>query len=766
LAALPATALAGTADIIAPQNDPHTIDDGWQAGVCTTDTPTCSVNTPGNFFERAAAHPQVGFTQFIVKEESGPIFGERPVGNLKTVRVDLPVGLSVNPQATPQCPLEAGDSPGGCPINTKVGTSAVTVTNPSTGLSLELPAVNVYNLVPLNEEPARFGLSILGNDIFLEAGIAWEGDYHEYFTIAVAKLEVGVPLEVARIAKNRLVFDGRSGDGTFITTPSTCHDPEAAPYEHIYSTWLRADSYEIPDPSFPAGSEFFESPLPEGTGPKECDSIPYDPSLAFDPNVAATDSPAGAATSVDVPHLTGGGERESSHTLRAAVTLPAGMGLNPSVANGLEACTDAQFGKGARDPVACPPASKIGTVAIETPPLPPGSIEGNVYVGRQLSRDPASGQEYRIFVDGESPRYGISARLIGNVRADPQTGRLTAVFDDPPLGGLPQVPFSSFQLKFDDGSRAPLTSPPTCGPHTASAAMTPWSGNPAATPSDEFSLGQAPDGGECAETLAQRPFAPDFAARSGNHGAGAFSDLQLELSRSDGEQELKGVDVVLPRGLTAKLAGLQYCSQAALSAAAANAGTTEAANPSCPPTSLVGAASVLAGSGPAPLPIGGRVFLAGPYAGAPLSLAIVTPATAGPFDLGSVVARWHCSSTAKPPRFTPSRTRFPTSSAARCSTSARSWSALTGLASPSIRPTAPGASLPAPCAAAGRTRSTPPPSAHSRSRPPSRSAAARGSGSNRSSSCVSSVPGSGPGTRSCVRSSSPARATRTSGAPW
>jgi hypothetical protein len=37
--------------------------------------------------------------------------------------------------------------------------------------------------------------------------------------------------------------------------------------------------------------------------------------------------------------------------------------------------------------------------------------------------------------------------------------------------------------------------------------------------------------------------------------------------------------------------------------------------------------------------VGGTAYLAGPYKGAPLSLAIFTPATAGPFDLGTVVVR-------------------------------------------------------------------------------------------------------------------------------
>ncbi|HEX7059869.1 MAG TPA: hypothetical protein VF176_08475 [Solirubrobacterales bacterium] len=636
---------ANTGDIIAPQNDPHTPADGWQAGTCTTDTPIeCSIDTPDQFFRQAGGHPQVGFTQFIVKEGPGALPGTQvPVGNLKTVRVDLPAGLTVNPQATPQCDLAPGASPtsSNCPASSKVGTSTVTAENPDTGFSLTLDPADVFNLVPRDGQPALFGLSILGNDAYLEAGVAWEGDYHEYFTIHVAKLSLPgdpafLPLgDAARIAKNRLVFDGRAGDGTFITTPSTCFDPAVSGFEHVYSTYLRADSYEMPNPTFPEGSSFWESPLPPGEKPLNCDQVVLDDSsLSVDPQTTQTDSPSGAAVEVDVPHIPGGANVARSNVKDAHVTLPAGMGLNPSAADGLVACTDAQFGKGTREPVACPPASKVGTVAVQTPPLPPDSLAGEVYVGQQLSRDPTSGQAFRIFVDVESARYGISARLIGNVAADPQTGQLTTTFAD-----NPQVPFSSFQIDFDDGPKAPLSSPPLCGPNASAAQLDPWSGTSPALLSSDFTLTSAPGGGTCAETLVARPFGPGFDAATTNPKGGGHTQMQTGVTRADGDQELKGVNLDLPPGLTAKLAGVPYCPEAAIAAAAANSGVAEATGPSCPPASLVGSASIRSGSGPSPIGIEGKVFLSGPYHGAPLSLTVVTPATAGPFDLGSVVVR-------------------------------------------------------------------------------------------------------------------------------
>ena len=46
-----------------------------------------------------------------------------------------------------------------------------------------------------------------------------------------------------------------------------------------------------------------------------------------------------------------------------------------------------------------------------------------------------------------------------------------------------------------------------------------------------------------------------------------------------------------------------------------------------------------AGAGSRPLYVNGKVYWAGPYKAAPLSLLIVIPAVSGPYDLGNVAVR-------------------------------------------------------------------------------------------------------------------------------
>jgi hypothetical protein len=113
------------------------------------------------------------------------------------------------------------------------------------------------------------------------------------------------------------------------------------------------------------------------------------------------------------------------------------------------------------------------------------------------------------------------------------------------------------------------------------------------------------------------------------------------MTRSDDEQELSQVSTVLPPGLVAKIAGVPLCPEQAIASisTAEGAGRAELNDPACPLASQIGSIGAGLGAGPGPNYFPGKVYLAGPYKGAQLSLAIVAPGIAGPFDLGNVVVR-------------------------------------------------------------------------------------------------------------------------------
>jgi len=707
LAAWPVLAQADTTDIIEKQHEPPTANDGFQALTCTEDEPApkvkCSPETPGIFYTTAAGHPPVGFTQYTIAHEestgkvepagitipTSPIVGgiaEIEKHEIETLRVDLPPGLTVNPNATPKCKIEDFEkevAPGkfvpACAEDTQVGIEQVTLVTTVGGAvpapSPPFPAANtlpagavippnkalgteiaVYNLEPKAGEPALFGFVAAGTEVvYLETAVAWEGDFHESFTIRLEKSSPGLAT-----LKSRLINFGqeagnlgviKSGNGTYINNPTTCFNP--AENEHLYSTWFRAESFAEPDPSFPDGSTPVEAKVQSSTGEliqqTGCDTVPFNPGVTTNPGTSAIDSPADATIDTTLDYLTGAeSEQQESHLRKAVVSLPQGMGLNPSGANGLTACTDGQFKKGVRVyDNECPASSKVGTATIETPPLSK-PLTGDIYVGEQKSSNPASGELFRILVEAKEKEEGVAVRLVGNVAANPTTGQLTATFDEQEVGqlagklprGLPQVPFTSVKLHFD-GAKAVLTSPPTCSPAETAGKFEPWArpGEEVAT-SSKFTLSTDPAGGTCPTTLAERKFVPFYKAKVDSSKGGAYSPFHVNIARvRDGEQELKVVDVTLPKGLTGKLAGIPYCPEEAIVAAAGKSGKAEQASPSCSSASLIGKVTTKSGSGASPLQLSGNAYLAGPYKGAALSMVTITPAVAGPFDLGTVVVR-------------------------------------------------------------------------------------------------------------------------------
>jgi hypothetical protein len=272
----------------------------------------------------------------------------------------------------------------------------------------------------------------------------------------------------------------------------------------------------------------------------------------------------------------------------------------------------------------------------------PEPIPGDVYLLKPHPGDlPAGGGnqdgKFRLLIQLENAGAGINIKLPGVATADRDTGQLTATFAQ-----NPQLPASHVQVNLKSGSRAPLATPVTCGEFDTTADLVPWStsGTPDATPTASFDVASGPNGSACAGLPGRRPFSPALpAAGTESNRAGAPSPFAMSLTRNDGEQELSSLDMTTPPGFTAKLAGVPYCSEAAIASAAGKSGAAEQASSSCPAASQIGTVTAGAGPGPNPYQVNGKAYLAGPYKGAPLSFVFIAPAVAGPFDLGSVVVR-------------------------------------------------------------------------------------------------------------------------------
>jgi len=310
-----------------------------------------------------------------------------------------------------------------------------------------------------------------------------------------------------------------------------------------------------------------------------------------------------------------------------------------------------------KTPNSCPDASKLGTVEVTTPLLAqyteggtkrvddpqtglpiPRPLHGAVYLAKPFANP--FGSLLALYLTVEDPVSGTFAKLAGEVRPDPETGRLTTVFKE-----NPQLPIEDIALHLFGGARGSLITPPVCGAHTTTTELEPWSApeTPDAHPSSSFQTTAAPGGGACPQSEAAVPNNPTLSAGTLDPKAGAFSPFVLKLSREDGTQRLAGIDTTLAPGLTGKLAGIPECSEARIAQAAGRShpeeGRLERESPSCPPDTEVGSVIVGAGAGPTPYYTQGHAYLAGPYKGAPLSLAVIVPAVAGPFDLGTVVTR-------------------------------------------------------------------------------------------------------------------------------
>jgi hypothetical protein len=587
--------------------------------------------------EQAGSHPFEASTTIEFNETTSnglPV----PDGSLKDIETQLPAGLVGNPKATPRCSLSAfqeGSNPlelGTCPDSSAVGTSV---------LQTPLGPFNapVYNLVPAPGQPARFGFHILSASIILNASVRTGEDYGLTIRIPNASqgLSVlgttlhlwGVPANPIHDAERGkcMTLAGPSGaqcpsdadELPFLTNPTSCTGP--------VSTKLAVNSWQEPS-RFSNASFLSHKPGGEPVGASGCADLPFEPSLEVAVRPGSAASPSALDVTVHLPQHEGVNELATAHLRKAVVRLPQGVTVNTAAANGLASCSVAQIGIKSASPVSCSNAAKIGTAEVISPLLD-DPLRGGVYLAKQ-SENPF-GSLLAVYVVAEAD--GVLLKLAGKIDTDPATGQVTATFDDDP-----QLPFSDLKVSFFGGDGAALAAPSACGTYSASGVFTPWSGTAPVSDGDSFTIVKGPNGGPCPTG----GFAPRLSAGTTKPTAGSYSPFALSLSREDGTQALTGLDLKLPRGLLAKLAGIPYCPDATLATlpSAAGSGAAQLASPSCPAASRVGAVAVAAGTGPAPVFVNtGRAYLAGPYKGAPLSLAFVVPALAGPFDLGNVAVR-------------------------------------------------------------------------------------------------------------------------------
>jgi hypothetical protein len=555
----------------------------------------------------------------------------------KDVLAELPPGLVGNPTAVEACPVRLAEE-GKCSGNSQVGVLRIESAGPSEHSS------NIYNVTPAKGSPARFAGEVnISTNAYIEAGVRTGEDYGinaGSFNLPTLSnpyaFEIrlwGVPANPAHDSER--VCDGVKGcsvtPGTpekpFLRNPTRCAVPLRAQ--------VKVDSYNLPETFFSR-----EFAMPAITG---CDQLEFEPTLQVRPTSNTADSPTGLQVDLHVPQNEDPSQLATPDLRDAVVKLPPGFTLNPSSANGLEACTPAQIGlttpvgttpvRTTAAPATCPDAAKIGSVEVDSPlldhPLP-----GGIYVATPYDNPFKS--LLAIYVAVHDPESGVVIKLAGHVEIGAE-GQLTTTFEE-----NPQLPFENFKLNFFDGPRSALKTPPVCGAYTTTSTLTPWSAPESGPPvplSDSHQITTAPGGGDCPTSVGQLPSNPSFEAGSESPIAGAFSPFVLRLKREDGSQLFSSLTVTLPPGLLGKLKGIPYCPDSALAVAAARTGVEERGASSCPAASEVGVVNVGVGAGASPYYVQGRAYLAGPYKGAPLGLAIVTPAVAGPYDLGTVVVR-------------------------------------------------------------------------------------------------------------------------------
>jgi len=627
-----------------------------QAGAHPNVTNEFFLNTTNPEGERKGEH--------CVSNVSGPepaaqcTLSSGPVDPPKDVRFDLPSGLVGTTVGIPRCTMAEVVNEANCPRDTMVGTATLIVSNKNQRLVLTVP---VYNIAPAPGEPAAFAFNGLFFPVRLDTSVLSDGEYNVRVNAPdltagaadyMSSITIwGVPAEhngpgPDAAAKNlsgpKFLYGQRLYPQPQITFggPGVEEFPESdgLPNRKVYE--VRTPLLTNPSQCTESLKGVLETDSWEGLGPEHfateptsmgtatgCGQLSFKPSVSMLPDTLEAGAPAGYSFNLNVPQNTEAEALATPDVKKTTVTLPQGTVISPSAADGLGDCSDEQFELKSGVEGHCPRDSQVGEVLIETPALEK-PLTGDVYLASPLCNpctpeDAADGKMIRLFVQvvgkGED---GIIVKLEGTGQINQQTGQITTTF-----ANTPQLPFSEFQLKLQGGERATLANPRTCGEVSTTADLTPWSTpfTPDASPTSNFDIDENCFGPQ---------FNPTFTAGTTSNQAGGFSPFTVSFGRGDADQFLNGVQIQMPPGLLGLISKVKLCEE------------PQAAAGTCGPESEIGETSVETGPGADPfLVTGGKIYITGPYKGAPYGLSIVVPSKAGPYTLsgttgqGTVVVR-------------------------------------------------------------------------------------------------------------------------------
>ena len=586
---------------------------------------------------QAGGHPDfevhAKFDNRVIKngEFLPPVIGGCGCDDPEIIDIQFPTGFIGDPHAVPKCTL-ALFSQQACAPESQVGVLNVGLFGGYTP---------IYNMEPHENEAGLLGFNIpiVLAPSFIVLHARTDSDYGLnatnggiYHLLPISELNIymwGVP---SLPSHDKFRFPIEKQSCLQIDYPNPCYPPVSSnspstPFLENPTTCDTDLTAHLAIHYYDDSDVVAEAPWAKTTG---CDQLSFNPSLTAVPTTNEADTASGMDVELKVPQNQSAFVPSPSQIRETVVTMPEGMSINPSGADGKTACTDTEAAFGTELPANCPETSKVGTVEVDSSALP-GPIGGAIYLGQ-----PLPGDKYRIFLTASG--FATNVKLAGSVQTDPQTGQMVIAFRN-----LPQTPFQRFTMHFFGSERGLLATPDSCGTYPVRSKFTPWN---SFLPEQEsvtyFTIDSGPNGSPCPGP--SRPFNPTLKAGSQDNTAGAFTPFSLKLSREDGDQNMTAVNLSTPEGLPGvprrrPLLPRVGAQRPRIALRPGSVGSGRALRTRLPGNQPDRNRGRRRGRGEPSPPHAGSRLPRRPLQGVDLSLVVVTPAVSGPYDLGNVVDR-------------------------------------------------------------------------------------------------------------------------------